>query len=505
MKSKKSLLLYILAIIGFIVLLNFLANRFFLRLDLTKGKQYTLSQATKDILRNLDGTITITAYFSEDLPPDIAKTRQDFKNLLTEYSTRSHGNIVYEFINPNKNETTEQDAIKNGISPVVINVREKDQSVQKKAFLGAVLKYSGKTNVIPFLQPGSAMEYSLTSGIKKLVVKDKPFIGFIQGHGEPTTSDFPQAMQSLDILYQSEGVNLTDSTYLSKYKTLVLFAPTDSIPPQHLAMLDNYLAGGGNLVVGINAVNGDLGKAMGVDVKTGLEVWLRQKGITVDNSFVIDASCGTVGVRQQQGAFTFTSQLSFPYLPLVSSFAPHQVTKGIEQVLFQFVSPITFSGNSSLHFIPLVYSSSKSGTQKAPLYFDVQKKWARNDFTMSGLTLAALVEGKFGGNAKGRMIIFGDGDFPVNGSSNSARQLQPDNVNLFVNSIDWLSDDTGLMDLRNKEVTSQPLAQIENGRKNFLKWMNFLLPIVLIIGYGVFRMDRSRRIRDRRRDEGYNK
>jgi len=158
MDIKKSVVIYILLVAGILALLNILASRFFFRIDLTEDNRYTLSDATGEILRDLNDPVTVTAYFSKGLPPDIDKTRRDFKELLSEYGSRSRGKIMYEFINPNKDTQTEQEALQNGISPVMINVREKDQSVQKKAFLGAVLKYGEKTEVLPFVQPGSAME-----------------------------------------------------------------------------------------------------------------------------------------------------------------------------------------------------------------------------------------------------------------------------------------------------------------------------------------------------------
>ncbi|MDX1285638.1 MAG: GldG family protein, partial [Draconibacterium sp.] len=249
---NRTLIPYILVVAGILVLLNILANRFFFRIDFTEDKRYTLSHATKDLLDELNQPVTVTAFFSEGLPPNIDKTRIDFKDLLSEYGSRSRGNIVYEFINPNKDPMVEQEAVQSGISPVVINVREKDQSVQKKAYLGAILKYGEKTEIIPFMQPGAAMEYTLSSAIKKLVVEEKKLVGFIQGHGEATLSMMPQAMQAMEVLNAAESVNLTDSSYLAKYETLVLMAPSDSIPKKHLNMLDEYLAQGGNLIVNIN-------------------------------------------------------------------------------------------------------------------------------------------------------------------------------------------------------------------------------------------------------------
>ncbi|MDX9880440.1 MAG: Gldg family protein [Prolixibacteraceae bacterium] len=503
MNTKKSLILYILTVTGILILVNILANRFFFRLDFTEDNRYTLSEATKNILKELNDPVTVTAYFSKDLPPQIAQTRSDFKDLLVEYANKSKRNVLYEFINPNEKEETEQEAMKAGISPVVINVREKDQAVQKKAYLGAVIKYGDKSEVIPFMQQGAAMEYALSTSIKKLTVNDKPLIGFIQGHGEPSLSEFQQAMASLSVLYNVETVNLTDSTNLNKYKTVCMAAPTDSIPAGHIEMLDQFLAGGGNLYIAVNRVLGDLGQLYGSELTTGLESWLASKGLTVAPNFVIDAQCATVNVQQQQGMFTFNTQMTFPYLPMANNFADHAVTKGLENVLFEFVSPLNFTGDTSIRYQPLVYSSDKSGTQNCPVFFNIQQRWTENDFPLSKLTLAALLEGKLAGNADSKLVVVGDGDFAVNGAGQTARQRQPDNVSLMVNAIDYLSDDTGLIDLRTKEVTSRPIDQLEDGTKTLLKYLNFLLPVLLIIAIGLINAQRNRIRRMKRMYDDY--
>src|ERR1043165_9181106 len=114
--------LYISAglIILIIVAINLVSNEFHLRLDFTEDHEYTLSKATQDILDDLEDPITVKAYFSENLPPQLAKTRQDFQEMLIEYANRSDGKIVYEFINPSAKAADEQEATKNGIQPVVI-------------------------------------------------------------------------------------------------------------------------------------------------------------------------------------------------------------------------------------------------------------------------------------------------------------------------------------------------------------------------------------------------
>jgi len=493
----------ILIVVLIIVVINILSESYNFRIDLTEDKEYTLSKATKNILKDLDKPVTVTAYFSEDLPPNIGNISGSLKDMLIEYNNRSDGMVVYKFVNPNKNEESEQEAVKAGIQPLMINVREKDQIKQQKAYLGAVISMGDEKEIIPFLQPGSAMEYSLSTAIKKLSVVNKPAIAFIQGHGEPGLNEMPQVYQDLNILYDVQTLTLTDTAVIpDKYKTIALVRPKDTIPENQLAKLDNFLSKGGNILLAINRVEGNFQNATGSAVSVGLEGWLLKKGITVSDNFVIDANCGAVTLQQQQGNFTMSSQVRFPYLPVISKFANNPITKGLESVSLQFASPITFSGDTSLKFTPLAYTSDKSGSLRAPLYFDIQKQWQLTDFPMSGIVVAAVVEGQLSSNAHSKLVLISDGDFAVGGNQRGM-QLPPDNVSLMVNSIDWLSDATGLIELRTKGITSRPIMEMEDAKKAFIKWLNFLLPIIMIVVYGLIRIQINHNKRVKRMEVSY--
>lgn len=502
MKNKKSISTQILLIVAVLVVLNFLADMFFIRLDFTADQRYTLSGASKDILRSLEEPVTVTAYFTEDLPPEYAASRQDFKDLLIEYANISNGNVLYEFLDPNKDQATEQKAISTGIYPMQMNMREKDEVVLKKIFMGAVLQMGEKSEPIPAIQPGASMEYDLSTAIKKLSIASKPFIGLIQGHGEPPLNAMPQAMQALDVLYTIEGVQLNNPELnLMKYKTLAIVGPTDTIPQHHLSLLDAYLTNGGSLFIAMDRVTGDFTTVQGTSVETGLERWLAEKGLIVENNFVIDANCGSVSVRQ--GNFPFPVQVAFPYLPKIQTFADHPITKGLEQVMLQFSSSVTYIGDTINQFTPIAFSSDKSGTKTAPMYFEVNKRWGDPDFPLPGQTVGAVLRGQLAGDNISSIVVISDGQFPVNGEGQRGQKLPDDNISLMVNSIDWLSDDTGLIELRTKGVSSRPLDQVDDGKKSLLKWVNFLLPVILILIYGVIRMQRRRNLRVKRMEQGY--
>jgi gliding-associated putative ABC transporter substrate-binding component GldG len=500
LKSKVNLI--ILTFVALIAL-NFLCRYFFFRLDLTENKEFTLSKASKEILKDLDEPVEVTAYFSDDLPVDIMKTREELSNLLNEFSNISKGKLSYKFIAPNQDPKSEEDAAKAGIRPVMINVRQKDQSKQQKAFLGAVIKVGEKTEPIPVIQPGTAMEYAFTTSIKKLVGKNKPKIGFIQGHGEPAIQELAQAYQELSILYGISSAYINNDTIdLSAYKTLILVRPTDSIPPADLQRLDQYLAKGGNLVIAFNEVEANIQAGMANPMNTGLKQWLQTKGLEVEDALVRDTHCGQVNVQQQQGFFSFSTPVQFPYLPLIQKFPVHPITKGLEQVMLEFASPMNFKGNAGVQFTPLVYTSDKSGREPAPLRFDIQRQWSNADFSEQHICVGALLEFNSSGSVPSKIVAISDGDFAINGRDQ--RKQNEDNISLLVNSIDYLSDDTGLIDLRTKSVATRPIEELSDSKRSTLKYLNFLLPMGLVIAYGLFRSNQNRRIRMQRMEERYN-
>jgi gliding-associated putative ABC transporter substrate-binding component GldG len=501
MKTNK-IYISVALILGIIIIVNLLSDQYFIRLDFTEDKQYTLSRATKNILKELNDPVTVTAYFSKDLPPDVARGRKDFREMLIEYNNISNGMLVYEFIDPTKDELKEMEVMQSGIQPVMINVREKDQMKQQKAYMGALVQLGEQIEVLPFIQPGVAMEYALSTAIKKISVIDKPSVGLLQGHGEPAINELQQVSAELSILYTFEPVSLSDTTSIpDHFKTLAIVRPTDSLPSSHLDEIDEFLARGGRLFIALNMVKGDFSTAYGSSVNTGLETWLRNKGLQIENNFVVDVSCGSVTVQQQQGVFTFSSQVSFPYIPIINTFTGHPITEGLEAVILQFASSISYIGDSTKVFTPIAMTSKKSGSLPVPQYFDIQKQWTELDFPLKNLAVGGILEGNLVGNIPSKMVIITDGDFVVNGPR--GQQLQPDNISLMVNSIDWLSDDTGLIELRTKGVTYRPLNQLEDGTKTFLKYLNFLLPIILVVVYGLIRIQQNRNVRIKRLEESY--
>lgn len=505
MKTQANILRFALLFLVVIVLVNLVGQRIDFRIDLTEDDRYTLSQATKEMLEQLDEPVTVSAYFTENLPPDLELVKSEFKDMLIEYADRSNGNLVYEFINPNESEELEKTAQENGVQPILASVRENDRAEQLRAYMGATFRMGEMTDVIPLIQPGAPLEYAVSSSIKKISSPEKPTIGLVQGHGEPSLRAMPEVMAGLSVLFEVQAMSLFDSVPVNdRFDALMIVNPTDSFSEEHLSQLDAFLAKGKNLLVAMDRVSADLATTQYGTARTiALEEWLARKGINLKPSFVVDKSSGQVQIRQQRGIFSINTPVAFHYFPLFKEFPEHPITAGLEASIFQFSSPLSYTGDTTVRFTPILLTSGESNELPAPQVFDIQKQWTDSDFPMSNIPVAGVFEGPIvPGSPGNRVAVFGNGSFAVNGEGQNQQRLAPDNVNLMVNAVEWLGDQTGLIELRTRGTMYRPLEELEDSERTMIKWFNLLSPILIVLLYGFIRYNWRKKQRLTRRIPG---
>ncbi len=436
----------ILLIIEVLVLINLFSCQLSSDSELAEKAKFPVSQASINIVGKLKEPITITAYFSSSQPQQIDKIHTHFESMFFEYARLSNGMINFEIIEPTTEEK-QQEAIENGIQPLVLNIRKKDQSQQQRIFSGIILQTNEKKEVLPVLISDIGLEYTLTTAIKKLSIVEKPSIGLVQGHGEPALSDLQQIYQSLSTLYTLENIDLEVVTAIpNRFQAIAIIAPKDQIPANQIAKLDAYYNTGGKIMLNLNRVSGDLQTKQGITITTGLENWLQNKGIEIENKFLVDANCGSITIQQQQDTILVNVPIEFPFFPLISTFSDHPITTGLTQIIMPYASPIHYTEDNSTTFIPIAFSSNQSASLKPPIEFNMEKNWTTVELSAANLVVGGVLENKTTGS---KLVIFGDGDFAIAGQLSGQ---QTDNSNLLVNSINWLSDDTDLFTLRNKRV-----------------------------------------------------
>lgn len=517
-KDRRAIFVQLLLILGILVAANVLADELIWRLDLTADNRYTLSPASEDIAVSLDDPVSVTAYFSADLPPQLGQVKDQFRNFLEEFRARSGNNLEYEFVNPNESDEAEQEAQQAGIRPVMIDVRERDQMSQKRAYFGAVFHYHDKQEVVPVIQPGAGLEYTIASTIKMLTTDEKPKIGLLQGHGEPGQQEIVQLANELNQQYQLVDVSGLDTAAVpADIEVMMIIAPAQKLSQKELTSIDQYIMSGGKAVFAINRVQTQLQQGMAQKLDTGIEQLLASYGLPVNPDLVRDANASNIQVQQRQGGFTMINQVQYPYIPLISNFGDHPISRGLETVVFRFVSSLdTTHTDSTRHLSVLAESSDQSGISSGYFNLNPMREWSRQDFQQSHIPLAAAMEGTFTSafadndsvdvplkkSQKTSFVVFGDGDFLINGAGQQQQRLPEDNISIAVNSVDWLADDTGLIALRTKGITNRPLENVEDSTKAFLKYFNLFFPILLVFGYGLYRYQRKKARRRKWIEEG---
>jgi gliding-associated putative ABC transporter substrate-binding component GldG len=342
MKERKfQIFIRLAVVVGILILLNFISIRLFGRLDLTAQGVYTLSDASKKLIGSLDDRVTVKAYFTEELPSPYNNNRRAVLDILNEYKAFAKGNLQYEFINP-QGEKGERDAQQQGIAPVQVQVVNEDKLEVKRGYLGLLMLFEDRKEVIPVVQNLSSLEYDISSALKRLTSKAKKKIGYTTGHGEAEPSSLRQVFQAITSQYDLLPVDLTKGEPVPNDLTaLLVIAPQARFQDSAKYQIDQFLMRGGKVAFLLNRINASLQNRMGQPLDLGLDDLLRQCGARVNPDLVRDIQCANISVMQQQGGMTFQSQVPFPYIPIASDFNPNNpIVKDLQSIIFPFVSSI---------------------------------------------------------------------------------------------------------------------------------------------------------------------
>jgi gliding-associated putative ABC transporter substrate-binding component GldG len=511
--SKKSqAIIRALLILAILIVVNIISIRIFTRFDLTAQNLYTLTDASKKLVGSLDDRVNIKAYFTEDLPAPYNNTRRDVLDMLNDYKAYSHGNLTYEFISP-EDSKGEEEAQQQGIPPVQVQVVNHDKLEVKRAYLGLVMMYEDRKEVLPVIQNVSSLEYDISSALHRLTMREKKKVGYTTGHGEADLTSMKEAYQELSKQYSVVPVDLSHPVSIDQtISALLVIAPTKTFNDSAKYQIDQYIMHGGKVAFLLNAINASLQQQVAQPLSLGLDDLLAQYGVRVNQDLVRDAQCANVNLTQQQMGFTIQSQIPFPYMVAASNFSPsNMIVKDLHNVIFPFVSSVdtTAIASKGLKAEVLARSSKHSGRQTGFFPIDPMHRYTLEELSESNIPLAVVVDGSFKSFFTGknftadqtesaldkspntRIIVVGDGDFM---NDNVARN--PDNLALFANTVDYLTDDAGLITIRSKNVELPSLEEVSDGTKKTVKYGNLLLPPVIVIAYGLFRW-RSRRARKR--------
>ncbi len=529
---------------GILILLNVVASVLFTRVDLTSEKRFTLSETTKDLVRDLEDVVFVRVYLEGDFPPGFRKLQSSTREMLDELRIYSEGNIEYEFIDPSENPDPKernrlyQQLASKGVQPT--NLREQDQGSESQMiiFPGAIVTY--RSNEVPLMllqdQAGAStevmlnnsiqsLEYAFANTIRKITSLIPQRVLFVEGHGELPENEVADIMRELGSFYLVDRKRIDGQLKaLDGYNAIVIAAPDSAFTDKDKFIIDQYIMKGGRalwLVDGATASmdslqSSDFTIAMPHDVQIG--DMLFRYGTRINTDLVLDLQSapipvvtGYIGNRPQQ------TLLPWYYFPVVIPESDHPVVNNLPGIRFRFASSMDTVGAKGVVKTPLLRSSKYSRASITPARVDLEIMQEEPDpaqFRDSDLMLAVLLEGVFTSSFKNRivdqiasseeigfkessdttaMIVISDGSVIQNDIRRANGTIIPlgldrytgqvfGNKNFILNCIDYLCDDSGLMAVRSKEFKLRILDATRVSEEKF-SWqlINLIVPLILIL------------------------
>lgn len=431
---KYQALFRFVVVIAIILLLNFIGNQYYTRIDLTKEKRFSLTTATKQLLNGLDDVVYVKVYLDGDFPAGFKRLQNSAQETLEEFKEYSGDNVEYVFINPSEGSTEERNAVYKeltgkGLMPTNLTVKGDEATSQKIIFPGAIFTYQGRELPVHLLENQigfgpqqvlnnsvELLEYKFANSIKKLTQTDRPRILFTRGQGELPDENIGDIVQTLQGLqYSVDTINLVNTLIPATADVLVVAKPTRAFGEQEKFKLDQFIMRGGSVLWLIDAMNAEMDSLQGKPVyfsqpyTLNLEDQLFKYGVRLNYDLVQDLQCnqiplvvGMLGDRPQTELFPWY------YYPLVVSNNEHAIIRNLDAVAYRFAGTLDFVGRDSAKVskIPLLHSSQYSKALLSPvrLHFSMLKEPPdQNTFQQKHLMLGALLEGRFESVFRNRM------------------------------------------------------------------------------------------------------
>ena len=431
-KQIRNFILLVLSII----LINVVVSKTFFRIDLTSDKRYTLSNTTKEILKNVDQPVFIQVYLDGELPYGFNRFKKAIEELLYEYKVLSGGNISFQFIDPYKVEDENQrkdffkDLSEYGIEPVNIRLREKGGNYSEKiVYPGAVVNVGKKKTSLNLLRNNQALtaevnlnlsieglEYEFTRAVKQLLRKEFPFIAFIEGHGELDEYQTADITSQLSEFYNIDRVIINGQLgILDVYDAIIIAQPKEKFPERDKFVIDQYVMNGGNILWLIDQVQVSMDSlakgntTLSLIKDLNLSDLLFKYHIRINPVLVQDIQCAQVPVNMAlAGQSPKWVPAPWLYSPIIAPSNDHVITKGLNLLQTEFINYIDVIGGDDLVKKEILLSTSPySRIVKVPALIslgDINKMPKEEEFNQSHLNLGVLIENEFTSAFENRIV-----------------------------------------------------------------------------------------------------
>lgn len=431
-----------------IVLINFSASLLFERFDLTSEKRYSLSNASKELVKNLDDIVYVKVYLEGDFPAAYKKMRDETREMLDEFRAYSNDNLDYEFINPaesgDEKITKEiyQQLFKQGLQPTDLNEKTTDGFSNKLIWPGAIFFYKGKEIPVQLLKSklGSnpvnminssieGLEYEIANAIYNLTTELKPKIAFIDGHGELNKYEVASLSTSLAEFYSIDRIKINGELYSltertmkdstqefvvhPKYDAIIIAKPTQKFSEKDKFIIDQYIMYGGKVVWMIDPVFASMDSlrtsdvTMAIPQDLNLDDQLFTYGVRVNANLIQDLQSAPIPiVTGMVGNQPKTELYPWYFFPLLTPANSHPIVNNLNAVKGEFTSTIDTINKAGITKIGLLKSSQYTKVSSAPTRVSLsflRFEPDQSQFNKGHQVAAALLEGSFESVFKNRV------------------------------------------------------------------------------------------------------
>ncbi len=440
--------LYTLVFLGILVLVNIVASTHPVRKDLTEAGLFSLSDQSKKVLDNLKEDVQALAFFQAGKGTPLDDLLKNYAN----YSSR----FTYEFIDPVKNP---EKAKKHEVSTTDI----------------LVIKCGDRETKIP-----GVSEEDITNAILKVANPNKKKIRFLTAHGErDTTDEEEQGYYVAKKALENENYEVLPlELYMidevpADTDVLVIASPEKALEKNELEAIDRYIEKGGNALF-----------LMDPGTSPGLGEYLKKWGVKVGNNVVVDQ------------VFRLFYGPSLGVDPVVGNYGTHDITKDFQgQTVFHMARSVDLEKSlpKGVTGVSLAQTSSSSWAETDLDRFFSKSEVARTEEDLSGpvsLAVALNIEAKeplvadqpdeekaeVDKGKEARLVVFGDAAFIDN---EHIRKMY--NVDLFLNTVNWLAEEEALISIRPKTTRGSRVLMTPKETQDIFYMSVLILPETLLL------------------------
>lgn len=535
-----------IAIVAAVVLVNVLMHHFVVRWDMTNDRRYSIAPTTRALIQSLDAPLQVTILLDGELNAGFQRLQRATIEMVEELEAIGYWQLGIEY-------RVSAEEVPKGLSPTVIHERtHKGQTAQTTVYPYALITYKGKTAVVELLRNNRGLsgeenlnhsienlEFAFVEAIHSLARESVEKIAFLEGHGELSEAEVFDLSQALSHYYQIDRGTLGNETgVLDEYRAVIIADPQLPFSEKDKYILDQYLMQGGRILWVVNGVRfseqtlSENGMTPVIPLELNISDMLFRYGVRINPALVQDLQCLPMPVDVSDNPQQPNWQpMPWTYAPLLLTSQASPITRNIMQVSATMASCIDFvGGEDGLQKTTLLATSSNSKLTGTPATVDLSLfNGTESEFQYAFVPVAASIEGVFPSlyahllppedlqlhaplrktSEPTKQIVVAAGSTirnewqqgqPLPLGYDRYTQTQFGNRDFMVNAVLYLTDDTGWMALRQKQITLR-LLNDQRAREERItaQVVSIIMPLTIlaIIGIAVIGIRKKRYTKQR--------